>query len=81
MILLTGGAGFIGSNLHAALHAPRAGRGDRVDRLRGAGKWQNLARHPPFRIIAPENLDDFLATHPPIEMVFHLGAHQRHDCH
>ena len=73
MILLTGGAGFIGSNLHAALHA-RGLDVVIVDRLRSAGKWQNLATHPPQRIIAPENLDAFLATHPPIEMVFHLGA-------
>lgn len=73
MIMVTGGAGFIGSNLHAAL----AARGQEcvvVDRLRAAGKWRNLAHHPPARIIAPEALEDFLATHPPLEMVFHLGA-------
>ncbi|MCW3476026.1 ADP-glyceromanno-heptose 6-epimerase [Limobrevibacterium gyesilva] len=73
MILVTGGAGFIGSNLHAAL----AGRGLEtvvVDRLRAEGKWRNLAHHPPARLVPPEALDDFLATHPPLEMVFHLGA-------
>jgi ADP-L-glycero-D-manno-heptose 6-epimerase len=73
MILVTGGAGFIGSNLHAAL-AARGLEAVVVDRLRNAGKWRNLAAHPPARLIPPEDLDDFLADHPPIELVFHLGA-------
>jgi ADP-L-glycero-D-manno-heptose 6-epimerase len=73
MILVTGGAGFIGSNLHAALVA-RGLETVVVDRLRAQGKWRNLSHHPPARIIAPEALEDFLASHPPIEMVFHLGA-------
>ncbi len=73
MILLTGGAGFIGSNLNAAL----AEAGHEVviaDRLGDAGKWRNLARHPPARIVPPDTLERFLDSHPPIEMVFHLGA-------
>ena len=41
MILLTGGAGFIGSNLHAALVA-RGREVVVVDRLRDQGKWRNL---------------------------------------
>ncbi|MDE2198635.1 MAG: ADP-glyceromanno-heptose 6-epimerase [Rhodospirillales bacterium] len=73
MILLTGGAGFIGSNLHAAL-AARGLETVLVDRLRDQGKWRNLARHAPASLIAPEALDDFLAGHPPLDMVFHLGA-------
>ncbi len=71
--MITGGAGFIGSNLLAAL----AGRGVEtvvVDWLGSEGKWRNIARHPPARLIAPERLDDFLASRPPLEMVFHLGA-------
>jgi ADP-L-glycero-D-manno-heptose 6-epimerase len=73
MILVTGGAGFIGSNLHAALVA----RGhDTVvaDRLHTSGKWRNLAHHPPAQLVTPEELDDFLARDPPLDMVFHLGA-------
>ena len=73
MIVITGGAGFIGSNLHAALAA--SGHDVAVvDWLGRCGKWQNLARHPPALLLAPDRLDDFLATQPNIEMLFHLGA-------
>ncbi|MBV8096984.1 MAG: ADP-glyceromanno-heptose 6-epimerase [Acetobacteraceae bacterium] len=73
MIMVTGGAGFIGSNLHAAL----AGRGCEtvvVDRLGVEGKWRNLAKHPPTRLVAPEALDSYLGSNPPLQAVFHLGA-------
>lgn len=73
MILITGGAGFIGSNLQAAL-ALRGLETVVVDWLGTEGKWLNLAGHPPGRIVTPENLDDFLAGHPPVEMIYHLGA-------
>jgi ADP-L-glycero-D-manno-heptose 6-epimerase len=73
MILITGGAGFIGSNLQAAL-VRRGHETVVVDHLGSDGKWRNLARHPPARIVSPDDLDDFLASHPPLEMVFHLGA-------
>ena len=73
MIMVTGGAGFIGSVLHAAL-ARRGLETVVVDRLGQHGKWRNLARHPPSRLIPPDQLDDFLAGHPPIEVLFHLGA-------
>jgi ADP-L-glycero-D-manno-heptose 6-epimerase len=73
MILVTGGAGFIGSNLQAAL-ALRGHETVVVDWLGDSGKWRNLGKHPPNRIIQPDELDELLASHPPIEMVFHLGA-------
>jgi ADP-L-glycero-D-manno-heptose 6-epimerase len=73
MILVTGGAGFIGSILHAALHR-RGHETVVVDRLRSNGKWRNLRSHPPSRLLPPEQLDAFLASNPPLEMVFHLGA-------
>jgi ADP-L-glycero-D-manno-heptose 6-epimerase len=73
MILVTGGAGFIGSNLHAAL---RADGHDTViaDWLGSDGKWRNLRHHPPGRLVAPEALDDYLATFPALDAIVHLGA-------
>ena len=73
MMLGTGGAGFIGSNLHARLH----GRGTDaiiVDRLGSDDRWRNLASHPPARLLDPDDLARFLAGHPRIEAVIHLGA-------
>ena len=73
MILVTGGAGFIGSNLHAAL-VRRGHETVIADHLGRGSKWRNLARHPPARIIPPDDIDAFLASHPPLEFVYHLGA-------
>src|ERR1700761_1763772 len=73
MILVTGGAGFIGSNLHAAL-VRRGHETVIVDTLRSAGKWRNLAKHPPARLIPPSEIDTFLEGRPPLEMVYHFGA-------
>ena len=73
MILLTGGAGFIGSYLNAVLAEAGADVAV-VDWLGQEGKWRNLAKHPPARIIAPGALDAFLRTNPRLDMVFHLGA-------
>ncbi len=73
MILITGGAGFIGSNLQAAL-VRRGHETVVVDSLGCDGKWHNLAKHPPSRIVHPDDLDGFLGSRPPVEAVFHLGA-------
>jgi ADP-L-glycero-D-manno-heptose 6-epimerase len=77
MIIITGGAGFIGSCLQAALRA----RGEEtivVDSLGTQGKWRNVARHPPDRLLAPEALDDFLDTShlsaPELSAIVHMGA-------
>ena len=73
MILVTGGAGFIGSNLQAAL-ARRGHETVVADWFGSDGKWRNLAKHPPARVIPPTELRAFLDAHPPVEVVFHLGA-------
>ena len=74
MILITGGAGFIGSNLVAALSkkvgAPKI---TVVDRLGIDDKWKNLANHLVHQIIDPEQLDTFLLENGgSIEYIFHL---------
>lgn len=74
MILITGGTGFIGSNLVAAL----ADRGERVsvsDWLGTGEKWRNVARHELDEIVAPERLPSFLERRRgDVEFVFHMGA-------
>jgi ADP-L-glycero-D-manno-heptose 6-epimerase len=75
-ILVTGGAGFIGSNIVADLTAE--GREVIVcDRLRGAasGKWRNLAKHPIADLLAPEDLFAWLDRNGSIlDLVIHMGA-------
>ncbi|MCA3321220.1 MAG: NAD-dependent epimerase/dehydratase family protein, partial [Roseomonas sp.] len=61
MYIVTGGAGFIGSNLVAALCA-RGAEVMVVDRLRQGVKWRNLAKHPIAGVIPPEALWDFLSA-------------------
>jgi ADP-L-glycero-D-manno-heptose 6-epimerase len=74
MILVTGGAGFIGSNLVGAL----ADTGAPVavcDRLGRDEKWKNLARPELAEILAPEGLDEFLdRSGAQVTYVFHMGA-------
>ena len=74
MILVTGGAGFIGSNLVAALEA----RGEAVavcDRLGEGEKWRNLAKRELAALVEPAALDDFLARRRgKISAIFHMGA-------
>jgi ADP-L-glycero-D-manno-heptose 6-epimerase len=74
MILVTGGAGFIGSNIVAALE--ERGTGVAVcDRLRQADKWRNIARRELVALVAPEDLSGWLQNHAEgIEAVVHMGA-------
>jgi ADP-L-glycero-D-manno-heptose 6-epimerase len=74
MILVTGGAGFIGSNVVAAL-AERGVPLAVCDRLRGADKWRNLAKVAVRELIAPEALAGWLAAQAAqVQAVIHLGA-------
>ncbi len=75
MYVVTGGAGFIGSNVLAALEARGAHDLVVVDRLRDGGKWRNIAKRELTDIVAPERLFDFLDAHRTrIQAIFHMGA-------
>ncbi len=73
MILVTGGAGFIGSNVVAALND--AGRADIVvnDTLGQGQKWRNLAKRRIADFVFPADLQKWL-TNRNLDAVIHLGA-------
>jgi len=73
MLLVTGGAGFIGSNVVASLN--EAGRADIAisDVLGSDGKWRNLARRQIADFVPPPELRRWLDGRK-LEAVIHLGA-------
>jgi ADP-L-glycero-D-manno-heptose 6-epimerase len=73
MLLVTGGAGFIGSNMVAGLN--EAGRSDVVvnDVLGSEGKWRNLAKRQIADFVPPGDLFRWLDGRK-LDGVIHLGA-------
>ena len=73
MLLVTGGAGFIGSNVVASLN--EAGRADIAvnDVLGSDGKWRNLAGRQIADFIPPAELERWLNGRK-LDAVIHLGA-------
>lgn len=75
MIIVTGGAGFIGSNILAGLQNRGFADLVAVDWLGTGDKWKNIAKRELNAIIAPEQLDDFLSQNRGrIDAIIHMGA-------
>jgi len=75
MFVVTGGAGFIGSNIVWALEDRGAGKVVVCDRLRQGQKWRNLAKRELGGFVAPEDLFDFLNHNQTnVEAIVHMGA-------
>jgi ADP-L-glycero-D-manno-heptose 6-epimerase len=73
MLLVTGGAGFIGSNVVASLND--AGRTDIVvnDQLGSDDKWRNLRKRQLADVVSPDKLFAWLDNRK-LEAIVHLGA-------
>ena len=73
MFLITGGAGFIGSNVVASLEEAGASAIAVNDSLGHADKWRNLAKHRLADIVPPGELIGWLDGRK-LDAVIHLGA-------
>lgn len=77
IIFVTGGAGFIGSNIVGRLARDLSLDVVVCDRLRSAelGKWRNIAKHPVADFVAPEDMFPWLEKRwQDVRAVVHMGA-------
>ncbi len=75
MLLVTGGAGFIGSYIVAEAEARGVGPIAICDRLGQRGKWRNIAKRAFVDVVKPDSLFEWLAAHGRrLRAVIHMGA-------
>lgn len=75
MIIVTGGAGFIGSCVVAKLDELNIRDVYVVDWLGTDDRWKNLAKHEIGGVILPEQMDEFLEKHADeITAIINMGA-------
>ncbi len=75
MIIVTGGAGFIGSNIVADLAAKHPGEIVVCDWMGTGDKWRNIAKSELEDVIRPDGLWDFLSHYGnDVEAIIHMGA-------
>ncbi|MGC2716099.1 MAG: NAD-dependent epimerase/dehydratase family protein, partial [Pseudolabrys sp.] len=73
MFLVTGGAGFIGSNVVASLNEAGASDVAVCDKLDHDDKWRNLAKHQIVDMVPPAELARWLDARK-LDAVIHMGA-------
>ena len=75
MYVVTGGTGFIGSNIIAQLETKGMGPIVVIDRLRETNKWRNISKRNIFDIVPPESTFEFLnSAQTEIKALIHMGA-------
>lgn len=74
MYVITGGAGFLGSNLAAGIEERGMGEITVVDRFEKDNRWRNIAKRSLREIVFPENVFEYLDRHAGrIDAVLHIN--------
>lgn len=75
MYVITGGAGFIGSNVAASIEENNLGDIAVCDRLRDKNKWRNIAKRTLHSFVFPKDLAAFLDEYQSkVKAVIHFGS-------
>lgn len=75
MIIITGGAGFIGSNILEGLEREGYKKLVVCDYMGSDSRWKSIAKRELFDIVNPENLAEYCNAHAAeIDAVIHMGA-------